>query len=144
LDPHVGSCIGASREKARELDLVRSEVARERGREFRHLGPRELTGKLFKLASSEVARERGSDSAEVPREVTGVDGVKSHVRLGVSAPRISEVGKPKFGIASSEVASSEIPQGKVSELTDLGSRGSEGVALDCWTREVASSDPPRS
>jgi hypothetical protein len=50
----VESCIEALREKARELDLVRSEVAREQGREFRYLGHRELTGKLFNLASSEV------------------------------------------------------------------------------------------
>jgi hypothetical protein len=57
LDPHVGSCIGASREKARELGHGNREVARERGREFRHLGYRESTGKLFNLASSEVARE---------------------------------------------------------------------------------------
>jgi hypothetical protein len=32
------------------------EVARERGRESRHLGPRESTGKLLNLASSEAAR----------------------------------------------------------------------------------------
>jgi hypothetical protein len=43
LDPHVGSCIGASREKARELGHGNHEVVRERGREFRHLGPREST-----------------------------------------------------------------------------------------------------
>jgi hypothetical protein len=38
LDPHVGSCIGTSREKTREFGHGNREVARERGHEFRHLG----------------------------------------------------------------------------------------------------------
>jgi hypothetical protein len=97
---------------------VRSEVTRERGREFRHLGPRELTGKLFKLASSEVARERGSDSAEVPREVTGVDELSHTCASEFRHLGYRRLENRKFGTASSEVASSEIPQGKVSELTD--------------------------
>jgi hypothetical protein len=104
LDPHVGSCIGASREKARELDLVRSEVTRERGHEFRHLGPRELTGKLFKLASSEVARERGSDSTEVPREVTGVDELSHMCTSEFRHLSYRRLENRKFGIASREVA----------------------------------------
>jgi hypothetical protein len=43
LDPHVGSCIEASREKARELGHENCKVARELGHEFRHLGHREST-----------------------------------------------------------------------------------------------------
>jgi hypothetical protein len=55
LDPHVGSCIGAAREKARELGLVRSEVTRRRGHESRHLRPQESTKKLFHLVNRKVA-----------------------------------------------------------------------------------------
>jgi hypothetical protein len=43
LDPHVGSCIGASQEKARELGHGNREVTRERGRKTRHLRHREST-----------------------------------------------------------------------------------------------------
>ena len=67
LDPHMGLCIGASRENARELDLVRSEVAREQGHGSRHLGHQESTRKLFNPASSKVVRERGRDSMKVLR-----------------------------------------------------------------------------
>jgi hypothetical protein len=62
LDPHVGSCLGTSWEKARELGQENREVARERDREFRHLRPRKLIRKLFNLASSEVARKRDRES----------------------------------------------------------------------------------
>jgi hypothetical protein len=52
----------------------------------------------------------------------------------------------KFGIASSEVASSEIPQGKVSELTDhrvSGIRGCSARLLDSRSREFRSSEKLR-
>jgi hypothetical protein len=55
LDLHVGSCIRASREKARELSHGNRKVARERGRKSRHLRHRESMWKLFNLVSSEVA-----------------------------------------------------------------------------------------
>jgi hypothetical protein len=116
---------------------VRSEVARG-GREFRHLGPRKLTGKLFNLVSSEVARERGSDSVEVPREVTGVDGSSHTCASEFRYLGYRRLENQKFGIASSEVASSEIPQGKVSELTDhrvSGIRGCSARLLDSRSRE---------
>jgi hypothetical protein len=97
---------------------MRSEVARERGRESRHLRPWELTGKLFELVSSEVARERGSDSMEVPREVKGVDKSSHMYASEFRHLGYQRLENQRFDIASSEVASSEIPLGKVSELTD--------------------------
>jgi hypothetical protein len=132
----------ASREKARG----NREVARERGRESRHLGPRESTGKLFNFASSEVTRERDRDSAEVPIEVTGVDG-SSHTCASESrCLGHRRLENQKFGIASSEVASSEILQGKVSELTDhrvAGIRGPSVQPLDSRSREFRSSEKLR-
>jgi hypothetical protein len=91
---------------------------RERGREFRHLRPWESTRKLFNLASREVTRERSHDSTEVSREVTGVDGSSHTCASEFRYLGYQRLENQKFGIASSEVVSSEIPQGKVSELTD--------------------------
>jgi hypothetical protein len=88
LDPDRGRTIGSARgivhrslgEKARELDLVRSEVTRERG------------------------RDSGS-----PERSDGCGWVKSHVRIGVSVPRVSEVWRTKSlvsRVARSRVAKS--------------------------------------
>jgi hypothetical protein len=56
-----------------------------------------------------VAIVRGRDSAEVPREVTGVDGSSHTCASESSVPRVSRVVEPKVGIAS-EVASSDPPR----------------------------------
>jgi hypothetical protein len=49
-----------------------------------------------------------------------------------------------FATASSEVASSEIPRGKVSELTYHWVSGIREPSVQLWTRKVMSSNPLRS
>ena len=62
--------------------------------------------------------ERGSDSVEVLREEMGVDRSSHTCASEFRYLGYRKLENQKLGIASSKVASSEIPQGKVSELTD--------------------------
>jgi hypothetical protein len=55
---------------------------------------------------------------EVPREVTGVDGSSHTCTSEFRSLRYRRLENQKFGIMSSEVASSETPPGRVSKLTD--------------------------
>jgi hypothetical protein len=59
--------------------------------------------------SSEVTRERGSDSTEVPRGVMGVDELIHMCTSEFRHLGYWRLENRKFGTASSEVESSEIP-----------------------------------
>ena len=125
---------------------MRSEVARERGREFRHLGHRELVEKLFDPERSEVGRERGSNSTKVSREATGVDGSSHTCASEFRYLGYRKLENQKLGIASSKVASSEIPQGKVSDLIDhwvSGIQEPSAQPLNWRSREFRSSEKLR-
>jgi hypothetical protein len=142
----VGSCIGASREKARELGHENRKVARS---EVASLGTSDLGSRRGSYSTSRVAKSRGSEIAIAWKsliEVTGVDG-SSHTCASESrCLGHRRLENQKFGIASSEVASSEILQGKVSELTDhrvSGIRGCSVQPLDSRSREFRSSEKLR-
>jgi hypothetical protein len=83
--------------------------------------------KLFNLTSSEVTRERDRDSMEVPIEVTGVDKSSHTCTSEFWCLGYRRLENQKFGIVSSKVASSKIPQGKVSELNDISDLGDPRV-----------------
>jgi hypothetical protein len=55
LDLHVGSCIGASREKARELDHVK---AKSRGSEVASFGTSDIGSRRGSYSTSRVAKSR--------------------------------------------------------------------------------------